>query len=176
LVVKRVLLRLLLGWLSAIALLLVAGEAGLRLNTSASVPRGFYWLVSEQPALGAYVAVCPPRSSVFELARERGYLGPGRCSGGSAELIKVFAAGPGDRVRIDASGVRIGDRLWPNSAPKAADAAGRPLPRAPMLDARLSAASVLVMSQDCALGFDARYFGPLSRSAIVGTAVPLITW
>ena len=32
------------------------------------------------------------------------------------------------------------------------------------------------MSRDCALGFDARYFGLLSRSAIVGTAVPLLTW
>jgi conjugative transfer signal peptidase TraF len=174
--VKRAVTRILLGWLLALALAMIAGEAGIRLNTSASVPRGFYWLSSEAPEHGSYVAVCPPRVPIFELARDRGYFGRGRCAGGYSELIKVLAAGPGDRVRIDVSGVRVGRRSWPSSAPKTVDAAGRSLPQLAALDATLGSTSVLVMSQDCASGFDARYFGPLSRSTIVGTAVPLLTW
>jgi conjugative transfer signal peptidase TraF len=174
--VKRLATPIVLGWLIALALALIAGQAGLRLNTSASVPRGFYWLSSEPPERGAYVAVCPPRGLIFELAMERGYLGRGRCAGGYSELIKVLAAGPGDRVRIDESGVLVDRRRWPSSTPEAVDAAGRPLPQLPALDATLGSTSVLVMSQDCAAGFDGRYFGLLSRSAIVGTAVPLLTW
>jgi conjugative transfer signal peptidase TraF len=166
----------LVAWLIALALLRIAGEAGLRLNASASVPRGFYWISSEPPARGAYVAVCPPQSPTFELARRRGYIGRGRCPGDYAELIKVLAAAPGDHVRIDGSGVRVGEGRWPNSAPREVDAGGRPLPQLPALDVTLAGALVLVMSRDCELGFDARYFGPLSRSAIVGTAVPLLTW
>lgn len=173
---KRVLLRLWIGWLISIVLLLIAGEAGLRLNASASVPRGMYWLSLEPPAAGAYVVVCPPQAPIFELARERGYIGRGRCPGGYSELIKVFAAGSGDHVRIDTSGVRVGERSWPRSVPKALDAAGRGLPQLPALDTTLAEASVLVMSQDCEFGFDARYFGPLSRRTIVGTAIPLLIW
>jgi conjugative transfer signal peptidase TraF len=174
--VKPAVTRIVLGWLAALTVALIAGEAGLRLNTTASVPRGFYWLSSEPPERGAYVAVCPPREPIFELARDRGYLGRGRCAGGYSDLIKVFAAGPGDHVRIDASGVRVGRRSWPSSAPEAVDAAGRPLPQFAALDDTLTGTSVLIMSQDCASGFDARYFGPLSRSDIVGSATPLLIW
>jgi len=174
--VKRAVTWIVLGWLAAIALALIAGEAGLRLNTSASVPRGFYWLSSEPAARGAYVAVCPPHAAIFHLARARGYLGHGRCAGDYAELIKVLAAGSGDRVRIDESGVRVGTHYWSSSVPEVVDAAGRPLPRLGMLDTTLGNESVLVMSQDCASGFDGRYFGPLSRSDVVGTAVPLFIW
>jgi conjugative transfer signal peptidase TraF len=135
-----------------------------------------YWLTSAPPARDGYVAVCPPPAPIFEEARARGYLGYGRCPGGYAELIKVLAAGPAERVRIDASGVRVGERRWPRSTPKAVDGAGRPLPTPTVLDETLGRSSVLVMSQDCALGFDSRYFGPVPRSAVIATAVPLLTW
>jgi type IV secretory pathway protease TraF len=79
-------------------------------------------------------------------------------------------------VRIDESGVLVGSRRWPSSTPEPVDAAGRALPHPPRLDATLGAASVLVMSLNCAAGFDGRYFGPLSRSAVVGTAIPLLIW
>ena len=172
---KQALLRWLLLWLATLELVVALREAGVRLNTSASVPRGFYRVSWELPKRGDYVAVCPPQDGIFELARDRGYVGRGRCPGDYAALIKVFAAGAGDHVRIDESGVRVGERFWPSSAPMKVDAAGRPL-LVSALDRTLDSGSVLVMSQDCPSGFDARYFGPLSRSAIVGTAVPLLTW
>lgn len=172
---KDSVLRWLLLYLVTLELVFAARQAGLRLNTSASVPRGFYRLSWEAPKLGDYVAVCPPQDEIFELAKERGYVGLGHCPGGYRALIKVFAAGPGDHVRIDETGVRVGKRFWPSSAPKLVDAEGRPL-TVLSLDRTLDPGSVLLMSQNCPSGFDARYFGVLSRSDIVGTAVPLLTW
>jgi conjugative transfer signal peptidase TraF len=173
--VKDSVLRWLLLYLATLQLVFAAGHAGLRLNTSESVPRGFYWISHDPPQLGGYVAVCPPQADIFALARDRGYVGHGRCPGGYSPLIKVFAAGPGDHVRIDESGVRVGKRFWPDSAPMPVDAEGRRL-IVPVFDRTLDPGSVLLMSQDCPTGFDARYFGVLSRSDIVGSVVPLLTW
>lgn len=172
----RLLRIVLLGWTVALALALIAGEAGLRLNTSPSVPPGVYWLTPDPPPRGAYVAVCPPPSAFFDEARARGYLLYGRCTGGYSEMIKVLAARPGDRVRIGPDGVRVGERLWPSSAPLATDEAGRPLPKPPIASAELDQGAVLVMSRDSRLGFDGRYFGLLPSSSITATAVPLLTW
>jgi conjugative transfer signal peptidase TraF len=172
---KRVLFRAVMGWLALLAATSAASAAGLRVNASKSVPRGFYWLTSDPPARGGYVAVCPPPAPVFDQAKARGYLGPGRCDGNFAELIKVLAAGPGDQVRIDGSGVRVGGHLWPASSRATVDAAGRAMPVAAELETTL-AGSVVVMSADCELGFDSRYFGPLPSSAIQAAAIPLLTW
>lgn len=174
-IVKQNFLQWLLLWLSTLWLAVAAREAGVRLNTSASVPRGFYRMSWEPPKRGDYVAVCPPQDGIFELARNRGYVGRGRCPGGYSALIKVFAAGPGEHVRIDETGVRVGERFWPSSAPMKFDSAGRPL-LVPAYDRTLDSRSVLLMSQDCPSGFDGRYFGVLSHSDIVGTAIPLLTW
>jgi conjugative transfer signal peptidase TraF len=166
----------LMAWAAMLAALLVLGQAGLRLNLSPSVPRGFYWLASKAPTRGAYVALCPPPSRLFAVARERGYLQKGRCAGDYAEMVKVLAAGPGDRASIGPDGVRVRGRLWPSSAPLSADARGRTLPKPALLPRELASDSVLVMSKDCLEGFDSRYFGALPRSAIVATAIPLATW
>lgn len=173
---RRVLFRAVIGWLALLAVASAASAAGLRINTSPSVPRGIYWLTSDRlPARGGYVAVCPPPAPVFDRARARGYLGPGRCEGNYAEMIKVLAAGPGDLVRIDADGVRVGERAWPSSSPARVDAAGRGMPRPPMLETTLES-TVVVMSEDCELGFDSRYFGPLPNSAVKATAIRLLAW
>lgn len=163
-------------WLLAIAIAIAAGQAGLRINTSASVPRGVYWLSSRPAAVGVYVAVCPPPWRVFEQARARGYLWRGPCAGNYGQMIKVLAAGPGNAVRIDADGVRIDGRLWPGSEPLRADATGWVLPQLAGLRTTLSDHAALVMSQECAQGFDSRYFGPLPITAITATAIPLLTW
>lgn len=169
---------LIIGALLWVALLAVAAgacAAGIRINTSPSVPRGIYWLTSDPPTRGGYVALCPPPAAVFNLAKARGYLGPGWCEGNFAEMIKVLAAGPGDRIRVDGSGVRVGERLWPGSLPAAVDGAGRAMPTAPVVETTLEG-SIVVMSKDCELGFDSRYFGPLPVSAIKAAAIPLLTW
>jgi conjugative transfer signal peptidase TraF len=173
---KRALGAAVIGWLLAITMVLAAAKVGVRLNISPSVPLGVYWLSTSTPVRGGYVAVCPPPSPLFKEARARGYLSPGSCPFDFGPMIKVFAAGQGDHVRIDADGVRINDRLWPRSLPLPVDASGWVLPQSTGLDTALSKDAVLVMSEQCGLGFDSRYFGPLQSSAITASAVPLFTW
>jgi conjugative transfer signal peptidase TraF len=172
---KHALYHAAIAWVALLALASAASAAGLRINTSPSVPRGFYWLTSDPPVRGGYVAVCPPPGPVFDRARARGYLSPGRCEGNYTEMIKVLAAGPGDNIRIDASGVRVGERLWPASVPASVDGAGRAMSVPAALETTL-ASSIVVMSVGCELGFDSRYFGPLPSSAIQAAAKPLLTW
>jgi conjugative transfer signal peptidase TraF len=159
-------------WALAMAAVLALGQAGFRINTSASVPEGVYRVVPGPPALGAVVAVCPPDTPVFRMARARGYVGRfGACPDGSGELFKVLAATHGDTVQNDPEGVRINGRLWPGSAPRARDAGGRPLPRLRLSQA-LGPNQVVVMSAEgFELGFDSRYFGPLDAGRVRGRAV-----
>ncbi len=163
-------------WLCAIAAILIATHGGLRLNVSPSVPLGFYRLIAAAPARGDYVAVCPPSSNLFRAARARGYLMGGACPGDFVPMFKILAAGVGDDVRVEPSGVWINERLWPSSAPQRIDASGWKLPDLVGLRTTLHRNEVLLMSQDCRLGFDGRYFGTLPRSVITATAIPLFTW
>lgn len=167
---------LLIGWLLAIASGLAAANAGFRINLSESAPRGVYKLSAAKPARGSFVAVCPPAWTVFEEARSRGYLLRGPCPGDYEPLIKVLAAVAGDSIRIDRDGVRVDGVLWPRSAPLAVDVTGWALPQLAPQQMTLSDGVVFVMSRDCALGFDGRYFGALPSSAVTATAVPLLVW
>ncbi len=167
-------------WLTAVAVFLgavlglaLACEAGLRLNATASVPRGAYWLTDSTPQRGVYAAACLPE----RLGREavaRGYLSAGRCEGGSQELLKVVAATGGDHVVISDGGVSINGRRWPGSSVRRADGQGRALSSAVGLARRLGDGEALLLSEQCGDGFDSRYFGPLPTTQLRGTAVPLL--
>jgi conjugative transfer signal peptidase TraF len=167
------------GWsvLTALAIVQLAALAGLRVNLSPSVPRGLYWLQSEPPRVGDYVAVCPPHSPLFERALLRGYLSPGPCPSGYGELLKVLAADERASVAVSTNGVEIDGALWPLSAPKHMDALGRAVPQLELPWHKvLSASTVLVMSDRNASGFDSRYFGPLDRAAVIAGAELIFTW
>ena len=160
-------------WLCLTASLATAGELGLRFNATASIPLGVYWLQGQLPNRGAYVAACLP-DTVARQAMARGYIGVGRCAGGSQELLKVVAAAAGDHVVIDVAGVSVNGRRWPDSAVRRADGQGRALASAVGLSRRLQDNEALLMSEGCEDGFDSRYFGPLPVSQLRGTARPLL--
>jgi conjugative transfer signal peptidase TraF len=168
------------GWcvIALLGALHAAAFAGVRLNLSPSVPLGLYWTDSSTtPAVGDYVALCPPRNALFEEALEHGYLAPGACRTGYGELIKVLAATEGSSVATGEDGVWIDGVLWPLSTPRTRDVDGRAIPQRPMPRIEvLDHQSIWVMSERCASGFDARYFGSLSRDALVARATPLFTW
>lgn len=168
------------GWavIALLGALQAAALSGVRLNLSPSVPLGVYWVDSAaEPAVGDYVALCPPRNALFERALERGYLAPGACRTGYGELIKVLAATEGSSVATGEDGVWIDGVLWPLSTPRPRDAQGRAIPQRPLPRVEvLGHQSIWVMSERCASGFDARYFGALDRDALVATAKPLVTW
>lgn len=147
--------------------------AGWRINTSPSVPVGL-WLL-EQPAgigRGQVVAICPPASPPFLEARARGYFVDGDCSSGTEPLLKPIAAVAGDTVEVTGRAVVVNGQPLANSAPLAADGAGRPMPAVRHVH-QVPAGMVWVVSSHHAGSFDSRYFGPLPVSAIQAAARPV---
>jgi conjugative transfer signal peptidase TraF len=167
------------GALIAILLLLLltaAIAAGLRINGTHSFPVGFYLAMRKSPEKGDLVFVDPPASPPFALAKSRGYLGAGFSAAGCGFLIKRLAGVAGDRVTIDSAGVALNGIRLVNSAPRTRDGAGRPLEAYILTDHILAPDEVLLMSDYSPESFDARYFGPLSRTTIESVIKPLLTW
>lgn len=158
------------------ALLLVVGLAGLRINTTKSIPVGLYRLTNEPIEKGSYVIFCPPKTQLFDTAKERGYIGAGFCPGGYGYMMKRVVAVGGDNALVDSDGVRVNGNLLPLSIPLAADSAGRALPHLPDSEFTLTAADLFLMSDGSGTSFDSRYFGPIDRAQIKGVIRPLFTW
>jgi conjugative transfer signal peptidase TraF len=129
-------------------------------NASPSVPLGFYWVARRAPALGDLAIIRLPEP-YRSLADTRGYL-PARIF-----LLKPVVAGVGDVV------CRLGPtvilRLRPIAYAQPNDSSGRPLPRWRGCR-RLRPEHIFVLSPDPD-AFDSRYFGPVQRNNVVGTAV-----
>src|ERR1700694_4755969 len=106
--------------------LLLAG--GLRINMSASMPRGLYRITRLDRPLkkGDIIAACLSYSAIL-LGRERGYLRPGPCPGGGEPVLKLVAALEGDAVTISPVGVLVNGALLPESRYLVRDGAGRRL-------------------------------------------------
>ena len=165
-----------LGCLAGVAGVWLLCAVGLRVNGTDSEPIGIYWAVLKAPAKGDFVFVLPPASSIFKLAKERGYLAAGPSPAGTCGLIKQVAALAGDRVTIDQEGVWVNGVALKNSAPRAADDAGRPLRAYELGDYALGSEEVLLMSDYNPASFDGRYFGPLPRTTIQSVIVSVMTW
>ena len=149
--------------------------AGARINTTASIPVGLYWVSADPVDVGSYVLFCPPLRPEFNEARRRNYIGSGACPGGYGYLMKRVLAAKGDRVSMRMDGVRVNGRVLPFSASKPADGGGRLLPRPPVSDFLLGDAEVLLMAAN-PKSFDGRYFGPIDRSQIKTAISPVVTW
>jgi len=156
--------------------LVLAHAAGLRLNTTHSIPLGLYRMSSDPITKGAYVLWCPPERSVFDLAKERGYIGAGFCPGGYGKMMKKVVASHHDVVSVTDEGVTINGILLPSSQPVEADSMGRPLPRLRMTDQVLASSELWLMSDTNSRSFDARYFGPVHRMHIQSLIHPVWTW
>jgi len=158
--VLRILLVLLMVTLSLVSL---PGLAGMRINTTDSVPKGFYLIAEDQHA--PFVEFCP-EGLFSQLSSARGYRPAGVCPDGAAPLIKPVIARARDIVVVSAEGVRVNGSLLPNTVPKNLDAAGRPLPVWPPGTYAVAPEMVWVASTYHPNSFDSRYFGPISIRAI----------
>lgn len=149
---------------------------GFRLNDTPSVPRGL-WRISrlEGPLQrGQIVNICPRDSAVFRLAKARGYIHAGRvCPDDFTPLLKPVAALAGDRVTINAQGIRVNGRLIPRSRQEEKDSQGRSLPRMPWGAYQVASGFVWVVSNHIPNSFDSRYFGSLPVRNIQGLAEPV---
>ncbi len=149
--------------------------SGIYINTTPSLPVGFYKVVDESIVSGAYVAFCPPQNAVFDMAKNRSYINRGNCPGGYGLLLKRVFAQSGDTVSIDQAGIFVNGEHLPNSAQLTADAEGHPLPQY-RLQAVLDDSEYLLLSDVNPQSFDARYFGLIARDQIWQVVRPIFTW
>lgn len=171
---KKVTRRLALALLTLFGLVLAAGAAGLRFNTTGSYPVGLYYKTNEAPEIGDLVYFCPPDKAVFREALQRGYLDVGNCPGGQGHLIKKILAAKGDTISITRRGVLINGQYVPHSLPIREDKAGRLLPQLNIQELTLANDQVLMMSDYSPKSFDGRYFGPIARPQDAITLKPII--
>jgi len=149
--------------------------SGIYINTTPSLPVGFYKVVDEPILSGAYVAFCPPQSAVFDMAMDRSYINQGNCPGGYGLLLKRVFAQSGDTVSIDQVGIYVNGEHLPNSDQLTADAEGQPLPQY-RLQTVLDDSEYLLLSDLNPQSFDARYFGLIARDQIKQVVRPVFTW
>src|SRR5207249_1284226 len=94
-----------------------AGEAGVRFNTTASVPIGLYYITSDSKS--PFVGVCPP-GPLGPLSVQRGYrrFAPlDGCPDGGEAVLKIIVARPGDVVETSPNGISVNGSWIPNTAP-----------------------------------------------------------
>jgi len=159
---------------AAAALLGLACAAGLRVNTTASMPIGLYRERAPSFQRGALVVFCLD-GEVAALGRARGYLPAGRCRSGTQELVKRVAALPGDWVELSTSGLRINGRTIARTALHGVDHAGRPLPHPSYGLRRVDADELWVLGAAPDVSWDSRYFGPIRRTQARASAVSVWT-
>lgn len=96
----RILKELISGVANAILILsiglfvlsIIAKSSGIYINTTPSLPLGFYKIIDEPIQKDAHVDFCPPQTELFDHALARGYIESGDCPGGYGLLLKrVFA-------------------------------------------------------------------------------------
>jgi conjugative transfer signal peptidase TraF len=167
---------LLISIFSIIVIGAVCFAAGIRINTSESIPVGIYRTCNSPIEKGCFVLFCPPPDPVFDMAKERGYLAGGLCPGDYGYMMKDVAGISDDIVAVDADGVRVNGIMLPESKPLQADPAGRPLPHFQADSYTLGRSEILLMSDVCSLSFDGRYFGPINRLQIKTVILPVFTW
>jgi len=149
---------------------------GLYINTTPSIPRGIYAADSGPIAVGTYVLFCPPKSTVFDVALRRGYIGAGTCSGSYGYVMKKVLAAKGDVVSISERGVTVNGEALPFTVPQPEDREGRRLMASTVRNEALQASQLLLMADGNAQSFDARYFGLIERAQVITVIRPLITW
>lgn len=151
------------------ALAIVSGchAAGLWINTTDSMPLGFWRQTSSQTVRpGDVVLLCLPKTPATELGRARGYIAPGSCPTGQEVLLKPIAATAGDVVMVSAGAISVNGQVLANSGQLPRDSQGRPLPAFPAGTYRVPAGQVWLVSSHNPRSFDSRYFGPVPATVI----------
>jgi conjugative transfer signal peptidase TraF len=155
-------------------LLLLAGAAALAsvavsrpwvlINTTPSEPQGLYLTNFETPSVGRLVAFRTPGAAFPYADAKLGFLH-------HTPVLKAVAAARGDLVCTTGGRLAINGR---DRGPVAStDEAGRALPRW-IGCRRLTTDELFALSDRVPNSFDSRYFGPVSRQAVLGVYVPLL--
>ena len=151
--------------LAGVAVLAAAGVSRpwVLVNTTPSEPLGVYVTAFTRPAIGRLVAFRVPAAAFPYADAKLGYLR-------DAPVLKTVAAARGDLVCT--TGGRLAINRRDRGAIATADEAGRALPRWTGCR-RMTANELFAFSGRVPNSFDSRYFGPISRQAVLGVYVPL---
>lgn len=174
--------RVYVGLAIMVGLVLMAGfgggAAGLRINTTDSMPRGLWLMEPAPPHLkhGMIIIVCPPPGPAARLALRRQYFRKGWCKSGSEPLLKPVVAVAGDVVRVTASGVSVDGVPVPRSDLLKRDSAGRKVTPVAPGTYRVRPGEVWLVSSYNARSFDSRYFGAVPAAGVQGIARPVWTF
>jgi len=154
---------------------LTARAAGLRVNATASMPRGLWRVTPVNADLdrGEIVSVCPPEVPATREAAARGYLVAGGCEGGTEPLVKPVAAVAGDMVTVAPEGIAVNGAAIGNTARLTQDSAGRALHPVPAGSYLVAPGQVWLLSGHTPRSFDSRYFGPVPVGNVLGLARPV---
>ena len=152
-------------------LFVTLGLAGIRMNTTPSLPVGIYVEAGPQSPL---IEFCPSGEPAAIAAR-RGYRAAGNCPDGASALLKPIVARSGDVVELTAQGISVNNHPIRNTAPLAVDTDHRPLEHFPFGRYVVGDEDVWVASSYNKRSFDSRYYGPVSKRAIVAHLRPLLT-
>lgn len=146
----------------------------LRINLTASLPRGLYWFSpGARPLPGRLAVFCPPEPAEA-VGLARGYLLRGKaCPAGSLPLQKVAIAGAGHRLELTTTGLFLDDRLL-SAPPPTRDSQGRDI--VPLYGSYLLAVGEWWMSTSSPNSWDSRYYGPVHERSVLGRSRPLLTW
>jgi conjugative transfer signal peptidase TraF len=157
---------------AVVAVALGAGLAGIRINTSPSLPMGLYRITADPAA--SLVEFCPPmqydQSSVA-----RGYRTSGMCPDGGAPLLKPVIARAGDVVELSEAGIAVNGNVLPHTAARAVDSKGRTLRPWPAGRYVVTAGTIWLASSYNDYSYDSRYFGPVPTAAILHPLRPVCT-
>ncbi|MDF7677044.1 conjugative transfer signal peptidase TraF [Neisseriaceae bacterium ESL0693] len=173
---KKVMKYIIIGLIIVGVVVIGLGVAGGRINTTKSIPIGLYWTTSEPVKKGSYVIWCPPKTQIFDEAKNRGYIGAGFCTGGYGYMMKRILAAKNDVLTITDEGVQVNGVMLPFSKPIKTDFAGRLLPHYHVDNYKLGNYEVLLMSDVSSTSFDGRYFGPINLSQVKTVILPVITF
>jgi conjugative transfer signal peptidase TraF len=167
--------RIVVSILAASALLVGVGLAlDVRVNWTASMPRGLYQRIDPVLERDAWVAICL-EGEAAHIAEARGYVIRGTCPSGLTPIFKRVAAVPGDRVALSPAGVRINGEPVAASGLKPIDSRGRPLEHASEGELVLADGRYFVLGMNAEQSWDSRYFGAVSAQQIIAGAKPLWT-
>ncbi len=165
--------RIVVSILAASALLVGVGLAlDVRVNWTASMPRGLYQRVDPVLERDAWVAICL-EGEAAHIAETRGYVIHGECKSGLTPIFKRIAAVPGDLVGLSVDGVRINGEPVKASDLKEIDSRGRPLEHAREGEIVLADGRYFVLGMNTERSWDSRYFGAVSAHQIIAGAKPL---
>jgi len=136
-------------------------------NPSNSVPPGWYRIGPPHSLHADSIVLASLPADAAALAAQRGYLPL------HIPLLKRVGAMAPQSVCIEKRIVRIDGVA--QAVARTADGRGRPLP-AWQHCRRLHDGELFLLSATSPASFDSRYFGPVSVSAVIGSAQPLWTW